>query len=163
MAAFNYWFTKFHENVRAVSPDTVWAGVSTPLSLFHMLTSLSSAGNNSLQPDNWYLTATSLHFTACHNKSEKLLNFRYTNLISPWTNLFGPNNREDTMMDNLTRTTWNKGGIISFLVKRGSGYIQIDCNSIYLTPKWFQWGVCMLSHFICVWLFATLWTEELSG
>ena len=38
------------------------------------------------------------------------------------------------MMDNLTRTPWNKGGIISFLVKRGSGYIKIDCYSVYLTP-----------------------------
>ena len=48
MAAFNYWFTKFHENVSAVSPDTVWAGAGTPLPLFHMLTALSSAGNSLL-------------------------------------------------------------------------------------------------------------------
>ena len=39
------------------------------------------------------------------------------------------------MMDTLTRTTWNKGAIISLLVKKGSGYIQIDCNSIYFAPK----------------------------
>lgn len=83
MAAFNYWFIKFHENLRVGSLESVCAGCNIPLSLLHMLISLSSVGNRLLWPDNWYLAAPSLHLTAYHNKDEKFLNLKYTNLISP--------------------------------------------------------------------------------